>query len=180
MATLTPNITVAMDGTTTSLNNVNLLQPTAFKLVIDHKYFSNVEFFCQTILHPSVTLTAVELPFRRTNIALAGDKLTFGDLTAIIIVDENLNSYIEMFNWMNRLVENKDKSSYDTIFTSTPPTFSDITISILSSHNNQTRRIRYIDAIPSSIGDLSLESTAGDVQQITFPITFRFTSFEIV
>jgi len=183
MPDLNTNITVDVDtsltGTTTGLNNINYLQPSAFKLTIDRKHYANLEFFCQTILHPSLSVNSTELPYRNiSSIAFAGDKLTFTELTCIIIVDENLNSYTEMFNWMNRIVqtnENRPTSRTETL----PPTYADITLSILSSHNNTTRKIRYIDCIPVSLGDMTLESTGGDIQYITFPVSFRFTNFEL-
>ena len=97
----------------------------------------------------------------------------------IIIVDENLNSYTELYNWMDRLVDNKEVRALDRTDT-IPPTYADITVSILSSHNNTTRQIRYLECIPVSLGDMTLESTSGDVQYITFPATFRFTRFQLI
>ena len=178
MATLKPSATVTVDGVNSELNNINLLQPTAFKIVIDRKHYKNLEFFCQSVLHPSATLTATEMPYKRANISMTGDKLTFGELSAMVIVDENMNSYVELYNWMNRLIETKDQGSLDRDDT-TPPTYSDITVTILSSHNNQTRLIRYIDCIPTTLGDLSLETTTTS-QYLTFPISFKFSYFELV
>ena len=60
-----------------------------------------------------------------------------------------------------------------------PPTYADITLNILSSNNNKVRQIRYIDCIPTSLGDMTLESTSGDVSFITFPASFRFSYFEL-
>ena len=54
-----------------------------------------------------------------------------------------------------------------------------MTLSILSSHNNKIRQIKYNDSLPVSLGDMTLESTSGDVQFITFPATFRFSTFEL-
>ena len=183
MPDLNTNITVDVDtsltGTTTGLNNLNYLQPSAFKLTIDRKHFANLEFFCQTVLHPSLSVNALEVPYRNiSSIAFAGDKLTFTELTCIIIVDENLNSYTEMYNWMNRIVQTAETRPLGRTAT-LPPTYSDMTLAILSSHNNTTRKIRYTDCIPTSLGDMSLESTGGDIQYITFPATFRFTTFEL-
>ena len=181
MPDLNTNITVDVSTTSSSsgLNNLNYLQPSAFKLTIDRKHYANLEFFCQTVLHPSLSVNSMEVPYRNiSSVPFAGDKLTFTELTCIIIVDENLNSYTEMFNWMNRLVQTNETRALDRTGT-VPPTYSDITLSILSSHNNTTRTIRYTDCIPTSLGDMSLESTSGDVQYITFPATFRFTTFEL-
>jgi hypothetical protein len=181
MPDLNTNITVDVSTTSSSsgLNNLNYLQPSAFKLTIDRKHYANLEFFCQTVLHPSLSVNSMEVPYRNiSSVPFAGDKLTFTELTCIIIVDENLNSYTEMFNWMNRMVQTNESRALDRTST-VPPTYSDITLSILSSHNNTTRTIRYTDCVPTSLGDMSLESTSGDVQYITFPATFRFTTFEL-
>ena len=62
---------------------------------------------------------------------------------------------------------------------SQPPAMSDITLSILSSHNNTTKTIKYIDSIPVSLTDIQFESTAGGETFISFGASFRFTYFEL-
>ena len=93
MVQLNPSVTVNVDDTlgnaTSGLNNINLLQPTSFKLLIDRKNFPNLEFFCQSVAHPAMDARAAELPYQRVaNVPFAADKLTFTDLETIIIVDE--------------------------------------------------------------------------------------------
>ena len=159
--------------------NINYLQPTAFKLVIDRKKFGNLEYFAQAVNHPSVSVAAADLQYKRVNLHMAGDKLTFGELTATIILDENLSAYIEMYDWMKRLVEQPNQArllqASDEF-----PTAVDITVSVLSSKNNQAKQIRYIDCIPTDLGDINFEATTQDVQYLTFPISFRFSYFELV
>jgi hypothetical protein len=119
------------------------------------------------------------MPYKRvTSVPFTGDKLTFGELTAMIIVDENLNAYTEMYNWLQRTIEQEDRTPLGRTSVN-PPTYADITLSILSSHNNKVRQIRYIDSMPTSLGDMTLESTSGDVTFITFPASFRFSYFEL-
>ena len=165
MSTLTPNI--------------NYLQPTAFKLTIDRKKFGNLEYFAQTITHPSISITPAELPYKRLNLHMAGDKLTFNELTATIILDENLSAYIEMYDWMKRLVEEPNQTRL-LQSANEFPTAVDITVSVLSSKNNQVKQIRYIDCIPTDLGDINFQATTQDVQYLTFPISFRFSYFELV
>ena len=163
----------------TLTNNVNYLQPTGFKLVIDRKKFGNIEFFAQSVTHPSVSIPAAEVPFSRVNTHFAGDKLTFGSLSANIIVDENLNGYIEMFNWVKRLVQ-ENQTSRTFVDSDQFPTSVDITLSVLSSHNNTTKRIKYVDCVPTEIGDLNFISSSGSTDYLTFPVTFAFTYFDIL
>ena len=181
MTILNPDVSIDVSNVTSTsgLNNLNYLQPTAFKLSIDRKHYANLEFFAQTVLHPALSMNPVEVPYKRiSSVPFAGDKLTFTELTCMIIVDENLNSYTEMYNWMNRLVETNERTPSNKT-DALPPTSADMTLSILSSHNNVVRTIRYLDCLPVSLGDMTLESTSGDVQYITFPATFRFSTFEL-
>ena len=159
-------------------SNINYLAPTSFKLVIDRKNYPNLEFFAQSINHPGASVSAAELPYSRLgSVALAGDKLTFGELSATIILDEDMNSYTEMYNWLRRMVEqNRNAPTNLTKI----PTEADITISILTSHNNANKQIRYIDCVPTLVGDINFEAAVGDVQYLVFPISFRFSYFEIL
>lgn len=183
MVQLTPgSITVAPDATasgTSNLSTVSFLQPTSFKLLIERKHFPNLEFFAQQVLHPGMQLNATEVPYQRASIALPGDKLTFGEVTCNIIIDEDLNAYTEMFNWMKRLVENKHKSPSDLLRENKPPVSADITVMVLSNHNNTTRQIKYIDCVPTLLGDISFETTSGEQEYLIFPASFKFSYFEI-
>ena len=180
MAELRPAASVSVSSTSneSALNNINLLQPNAFRLVIDRKYFPNLEFFAQSIVHPEVSAVPAELPVRRTRVAFAADKLQFGELQANIILDENLNSYVEMYNWVNRLVDQSQVNSLDAT-KAIPPTECDITLSILSSHNNTVRTIKYIECVPTGLGSIQLEASSGPDQYITYPANFRYSYFEL-
>jgi hypothetical protein len=161
----------------TLTQNVNHLAPTSFKLVIDRRNYPNLEFFAQMIQHPGAAMTAAEFPVPRlSSVSQTGDKLTFSELTCMIILDEDMNAYTEMYDWMQRIVNTNRNpaTARDGI-----PTEADITISILSSHNNGNKQIRYIDCVPTAVGDINFEATADDAPYIVFPTTFRFSYFEI-
>jgi len=167
----------------TLTENFNYLQPTSFKLVIDRKNYPNLEFFCQSITHPGMILNPVELGIPRlAGLPIAGESLTFNELSTNILVDENMNGYEEMYNWILRLVNtNMGGNRYPGVSTGgSIPSYADITLSILSSHNNQTKQVRYIDCVPTALGDIQFESTADGQTFITFAATFRFNYFKLV
>jgi hypothetical protein len=56
----------------------------------------------------------------------------------------------------------------------------DMTLSILSSHNNTTKQIRYIDCIPTALTDIQFETTTGGESFVVFGASFRFSYFEMV
>ena len=160
--------------------NFNYLQPTSFKITIDRKNYPNLEFFCQSFVHPGMIMNSVEVPYQKiTGIPFIGDKLTFNELQANIILDENLTSYDEMYSWMRRNLDIEMVTPTQRT-ADQPPAMSDITLSILSSHNNTTKQVRYIDCIPTALTDIQFESTSGGESFVVFGASFRFSYFELV
>lgn len=160
-------------------SNKNYLQPTGFKIVIDRKNYGNLEYFAQSVTHPGSSVAPIELPVSRiTSVPLAGDKIDYGELSIDIILDENMESYIEMQGWLERIV-NEGQVDENRFNSSVIPTYADITVLILSSHNNKTVQIKYNDCVPVNLGSIALASNATDVSYLTFTTSFRFSSFEI-
>jgi hypothetical protein len=176
-----PTVNFSELANATLTTNMNYLQPNGFKLVIDRTNYPNLEFFAQSIIHPSMNLPATEVAYRSiNNVPFAGDKMDFGELTATIIMDEEMKAYSEMYDWLKRILETPARTARSILDGNRDTHEADLTISVLSSSNNQTKQIRYIDAIPTGIGDVIFEATVGDVTYITFPVTFRFTYFTLV
>ena len=164
----------------TVTTNMNYLQPTNFKVVINHSTFGNLEFFAQRIIHPGVSVQAPSVAYKRiSSISVPGDTLTFEDLSMDILVDENMQTYIEVFDLLNSLVETNYKSPMAKATSIGTSQELDITLTITSSHNNVVRTIRYIDCVPTSIGTILMEATSETSPVITFPVTFMIGYYEI-
>ncbi len=162
--------------------NLNYLQPTSYKITIDRENYPNLEFFAQTITHPGMFLNATEMPFRQVvGVPFAGSSVTYNELSVSIILDEDLTSYNEMYDWLRRALEVPEVTPLRRQWKKkTIPTYSDLTLSILSSHNNKTKQIFYKDCVPTSLGDIQFESTASGTEFITYSVGFRFSYFELV
>ena len=142
--------------------NLNYLQPTGFKVIIDRENYPNLEYFVQSFQHPDVSLTPSELPYRKVrSIPLAGGSLDFGELSMSIILDEDLKGSI-------------DRSK------TVVPSSADITLSILNSQNNKTKNIKYNGAIPTNLGGIQFESTSGGGEFLTASKTLRFQTCELL
>ena len=162
-------------------SNFNYLQPTGFKLVIDRKNYPNLEFFCQDFTHAGVIMNTADLGYKKISaIPFIGDKLTYNEMLANIILDEDMKSYIEMHNWMRRNLDTDNVTALDRIRNATAvPTVSDITLSILNSSNNTVAQIVYRDSIPTALTDIQFQATSGAESFLTFGASFRFTYFDI-
>src|SRR6056300_637948 len=114
--------------------NRNYLQPTGFKFIVNRQNYSNLEYFAQSLVHPGASVSPVELPTSRvTRVPLAGDKINYGEMSVDIILDEDMTSYKEMQAWLERIIND---GHVEDSFGSKEPTASDITVLIMSSHNN--------------------------------------------
>jgi hypothetical protein len=166
----------------TLTTNINYLQPTSFKLVLDRKNYPNLEFFCQSVTHPGMLISAVEMPYQKVaGVPMPGDKLTFNELSANIILDEDMKGYTEMYDWLRRILDTPLGNSGPLNRTAdNPPHYADITLMILSSHNNTTKQIKYKDCVPTAFGDIQFESTSTGDTFITFNASFRFSYFDLV
>ena len=62
--------------------NFNYLQPTSFQLTVDRENYPNLQFFCQSFVHPGMIMNSVEVPYKKvTGVPFIGDKLTFNEKT---------------------------------------------------------------------------------------------------
>ena len=100
-------------------------------------------------------------------------------LTDWLRLCSNMNVYKEMHNWLKSTVQDRYRSPNTLTSANQDVSVYDISLMVLSSHNNAIDTIRYKDTFPINIGTVNFQSTADAVQYITFPITFAYTTFTI-
>ena len=171
-------------------DNLSYLAPTQFELIV--KKLPNTKYFATGVNIPSVNIGESLQPTRLgANIKLPGDKINYGELTITFIVDENMENWTEMFNWMEGITASTDTEKYRLLTgASQSPKYdgsgdpeemySDMTIVVTTAANNPNRYIRIQDAYPSSLGEITMDTTvAGGLSYVTCTASFQFTSFEI-
>ncbi len=90
-----------MAGRGSQIENRNFLSPTGFKFILERS--PKVAFFCNQANIPDLTLGIANQPTYLKDIDTPGDKISFGDLTLRFLVDENLENYMEIQNWIRGL-----------------------------------------------------------------------------
>ena len=175
--------------------------PTQFKFGI--LQLPKVEFFTVAANLPGISLPSAtyNTPFK--DIPTMGDKPEYEDLNITFIVDEFLENYISMHEWMIGTGFPKNRTQFAnfrsntanqpqaTLGTSTdigdtqPATpdkgmYGDATLTILSNKNNPLVEVRFQDVFPTSLGGLSYTQTATDVEYLTVDATFQYKIYEIV
>jgi|TARA_R100000482_G_C5120867_1_gene145676 hypothetical protein len=160
--------------------NFNFMKPTDFHVRIDRKRFHNLQFFANTVTHPGVSVSTPSLAIPRLqNMSVPGDTYAVDEVSMDILLDEDMKCYIEMYNWLNTTVQRNYEPHHERVGDAYIPE-SDIVVSILSSHNNVLKKIKYINCVPTSLGNVTLQSTVSDDPPLVFPVTFRMSYFEII
>ncbi len=150
--------------------SINYLNPTAFVLQLDTVVYPTAEFNVQTMILPDIGVTGAHLATPSRNIAIAADKIEYGPFECSFLVDENLVNYKEIYDWLYNQVDVNNSSS----------NVRDITLNIMSSANNVTKQIRFIDAYPTVLSSLPFDITTTDVEYLTAVVSFNYSYFEIV
>ncbi len=173
--------------------------PTQFKFSINQ--LPKVEFFTTTANLPGITLPAATYNTPYKNIPTIGEKPEFEDLNITFIVDEYLENYISIHEWLTGTGFPKSRTQFSNYRTNTAnnPTdskavsvdivgsatpdkgmYGDATLTILTNKNNPVVEVRFQDVFPTGLGGLEYTQTATDVEYLTTQVTFQYKIYEIV
>ena len=163
-----------------------------------------VEFFIQSVNLPSVKLDEVQQPTRLKSISMPGSTLTFGDLELSFLVDENLDNYKELHDWIIGLGTPESDEQFAGLLAtgsdrfpgstaSSAPTgsntasplnegaiYSDATLTVLNSKNIPKTEIRFRNVYPTLLTGISYDIKANDVSYIQASATFSYLGYKIV
>ena len=165
------------------IDNRNFLSPVGFKFTLAKN--SKVSFFCNSARIPEITLSLNTQSTYLKNIDVPGDKLTYGDLSLRFLVDENLENYMVIHNWLTGLGFPETTQQYDDLISITGETdekkaFSDGSLYILNSNFNTNAIIKFKDLFPISLTSLDFDATQSDIQYFAADVTFKYTVYNIL
>ena len=166
-----------MTAITRSPENTNLLQPTKFLLTFSR--IATTQYFCQTVNLPGVSLGEVVrvTPFLDTY--SPGTKLTYEPLEMEFMVDEELLSWKNLYDWFTSMADPDGFEKRDVSRElQSIKYFSDATLTVLSALNNPILRIQYTNVFPLSISDIGFDTTRSADTIITAKATFRYQSYK--
>ena len=83
------------------IDNRNFLSGVGFKFSLTK--FPKVDFFSNSARIPELNLELTNQSSYLKNIDIPGERLTYGDLTLRFLVDENMENYISVYNWLKGL-----------------------------------------------------------------------------
>lgn len=163
--------------------NRNFLTGVGFKFTLGK--YPKIDFFSNSARIPELSLDTAVQPTYLKNIDVPGEKLTYGDFTLRFLVDENMENYISVYNWLNGLGFPEETSQFRELTTDVSGTrdlkqgFSDGTLRILNSNFNEVAKVKFKDLFPVSLTSLDFDATSTDVSYFTAEATFKYTIYEL-
>ena len=148
------------------------VNPSGFGLLIDSLKYKNAQYFVQTASLPDVSTAGAPLQYKQRNIAAMPDKLEYASLEVAFLIDEDLMNYKEIHDWILGLVIEPDQASYTSRKTR------DLTLQILTSHNNVGQEIVFVDAYPISLSSLPFSTNVTDVEYLTAVASFNYSYYK--
>ena len=184
-------------------DKLDYASPTQFKFGIHQ--LPKVEFFTTTATVPAIALSDVVIPTPFKSIPVQGDQLTFDNLTINFIVDEFLENYLSLHEWMTGIGFPKNRTQFADFKTNKSNTpisarsnsstssdigdvqpaspnnalFSDATLTILSNKNNPIVNVLFRDLYPVALSELEYNQAATDVEYLTASADFTYQIYEI-
>ena len=143
-------------------------------------------FFSNKAKIPGLTLGIANqgTPFKRIDVP--GDVIEYDDFILSFIVDENLENYMAIHNWITGLGFPENFDQYKNLVTNDDGIgdeklqFSDGSLAILNSNYREVAQIRFKDLFPYYITSIDFDSTVNDIQYFTAEVSFKYTVYSIV
>ena len=179
-------------------DKLDYASPTQFKFGIHQ--LPKVEFFTLSANVPGISAGVVTRATPFKDIPIVGDKLTYENLSITFQVDEYLENYVSLHNWMKGIGFPTDRQEFrtfrdvtsntpaggkepsiDVIGSATPDRalYSDAYLMVLSNKNNPIVEISFHDIFPISLGALEFTQSVTDIEYMTATAEFAYEIYEI-
>jgi len=157
-------------------------------------------WFCTAANVPGITLGEAQYATPMTDMFVTGDKLTFETLNITFLVDEELQNYRELWDWLVGMGSPVSHSQWETTLAkgdgairtfSTPDAdprtkstyeesnlYSDATLIVYSSKNQPKVEVKFKNMFPTSLSSLEYSQEATDVEYFKASATFRYLYYE--
>ena len=169
------------------VSNRNLLSIGGFQLVINK--CPKVDFLCNKANLPGLSLgVAVQANYLR-DLPVPGEKLTYQDLRVDFLVDEKLENYIQLYDWITSLGYPESLSQFSELqtdnrfFKDKQDGFqerSDGTLIILNSNFQEAGKIKFRALFPTELTGIPFDATIEQQQYYTATAIFKYTMFDLI
>ena len=170
-------------------DNKNFLSPLGFTFTI--KKTPGVNYFVQSVDLPGISMGTADVQTPFVRLPFPGDKIDFTQLSITFRVDEDMNNYKELFDWLIAIGYPESTDQYKAIaprnrFGGTGPEaitgagiFSDASLIVLNSVKAPIIDYQFKNLFPVGLSSLSFDTRNSDVEYLDVTATFAYESFRL-
>lgn len=165
-------------------SNYAHLNPVAFRLNI--KILPGVTYFCQAVNLPGVSYTPFKLDTPFSPIVQVGGVLAYEDLVVRFHVDEDLDNWREILNWMVAVTAPKSfdqfktrKETNEELRPQRGDLLSEAELIILTNNKNPNKQIIFDDIVPTSLTPIEFDSALSEPDNVTATVTFAYNTYRL-
>lgn len=169
------------------ITNRNFLSPVGFQFTLQKK--PKIDFFCNAANIPGINLGVAMQPTSLKAIPVPGETLTYDDLTLRFMVDEDMENYLEVWNWLNQFGFPRDFGQYQQLLNEDENSqgkqtaisgMSDGTLLIYNSSYIPNLKIEYKDLFPVSLSSIEFDTTPSEINYASAQVVFKYTIYDIL
>ena len=137
------------------IENRNFLSPIGFKFTLAKE--PKVSFFSNSSRIPDINLGTANQPTYLKDLDVPGDKLSYGDFSLRFLVDENMENYMAIHNWLTGLGYPETTQQFKDLITDDDGQrdlkyqFSDGSLHILNSNFRDIAIVKFRDLFPTNL-----------------------------
>jgi len=171
------------------IQDKNFLQPSGFQMIISRA--PKIAFFGNAVNIPDLLLgTTIQPTQALKNLPVPGEIIEFGDLTLRFLVDENMENYIEVQNWIRGIgfpesleqiydFQDETEGVARPDLQSTMNIYSDGTLIVYDSLSNPNFKVHFENMFPYSLTTLQFDATLADTEYFTAEVSFKYDVYNI-
>lgn len=169
------------------ITNRNFLSPVGFQFILEKK--PKVDFFCNSVNIPGITLGVAMQPSPLKALPVPGETLVFDDLSIRFMIDEDMENYLEIWNWLCQFGFPRSFEQYQQLLNEDERSngkqnaisgMSDGSIIVYNSSYNPNFNISFKDLFPISLSPIQFDSTSQDITYASAEVVFKYTIYDII
>lgn len=107
--------------------------------------------------------------------SIAGTAMYFNELEVTFLLDENIETWIEIYRWMKEIVEPYKNQTKEII-----PSESTISIHVMNNNRSSLGKVFNFHRVwPVRLGGIEFSTTNESPEELTCTVTFKFDTYDL-
>lgn len=158
-------------------DNTNFIQANKFTFVIPTLPF--LRYFVTDVNLPGISTSAVRVDSPFADMWRHGDKLVFEPLQMTVLIDEDLRTHQETYEWLQALTKPDNYAQYVRHVDKKISPYHDAILTLNTNAHISNLRYRFTHCHPVSLGGLQFSTSATAEFTMKADITFRYDQYYI-